>query len=125
MALDLSSLVVEPFERAELFRSAQFCLLDRRFHHLNGLVIDAERHREWMPVLAAMGDGESRRVGEAVRCAVHHLGDHRQRPHGPRPHARNEEELGKVLRAAICGRCQIGAQAAFEHVTWGLHDALA
>jgi len=29
MALELSSLVVKPFERAEHFRSAQFCFLDR------------------------------------------------------------------------------------------------
>ena len=67
MALELSSLVVKPFERAELFRSPQFCFLDRRFQHLNGLVVHAERHRKRMPVLAAVGDGESRRVGEAVR----------------------------------------------------------
>ena len=29
IALELSSLVVKPFERAEHFRSAQFCFLDR------------------------------------------------------------------------------------------------
>ena len=59
MALELSSLVVKPFERAEFFRSPQFCFLDRRFQHLNGLVVDAERHRKRMPVLSAVGDGES------------------------------------------------------------------
>jgi hypothetical protein len=66
-------------------------------------------------VLAAVGDGEPRRVGEAVRRAVHHLSYHSQRLHGPRSHAGNEEELGKVRRTAICRGCQI-AQAALEHV---------
>ena len=36
MALELSSLLVKPFECAELFRAPQFCFLDRRFQHLNG-----------------------------------------------------------------------------------------
>ena len=118
MALEPSSLVVKPFERAELFRSPQFCFLDRRFQHLNGLVVHTERHRKRMPVLAAVGDGESRRIGEAVGRAVYHLGYHCQRLHGPRSNAGNEEELGKVRRAAICCRRQIAAQAALEHVAW-------
>ena len=46
VALELSSLVVKPFERAELFRSPQSCFLDRRFQHLNGLIVHAERHRK-------------------------------------------------------------------------------
>jgi hypothetical protein len=79
VALELSSLVVKPFERAELCRSPQFCFLDRLFQHLNGLVVHAERHRKRIPVLTAVGDGESRRVSEAVRRAVYHLGYHRQR----------------------------------------------
>lgn len=80
------------------------------------LVVHAERHRKRIPVLATVGDGESRRVGEAVRRAVYHLGYHCQRLHSPRSHAGNEEELGKVRRAAICRCCQIAAQAAIEHV---------
>jgi hypothetical protein len=70
MALEPSSLVVKSFERAELFRVPQFCFPNRRFKHLDGLVVHAEWHRKRMPVLATVGDGESGRVGEAVRRAV-------------------------------------------------------
>jgi len=83
MALELSSLLVKPFECAELFRAPQFCFLDRRFQYLNGLVVHGERHRKRMPVLAAMGKREPRWVGEAVRGSVYDFGDHRQRTHGP------------------------------------------
>ena len=54
----------------------------------DGLVIDLERHREGMPVLAAMREREARRIGEAVGRAVHHLGDHRQRAHRARADSR-------------------------------------
>ena len=87
MALDPSSLVVKPFERAELFRSPQFCFLYCRFQHLNGLVVAAERHWKRMPVLVAVSDEESSLVEKAVRQAVYNLSYHRQRLHGPRTHA--------------------------------------
>ena len=49
----IASLVVKPFERAELFRSPQFCFLDRRFQHLNGLVVHGSGtgngYRSWSP----------------------------------------------------------------------------
>jgi hypothetical protein len=54
-----------------------------------------------MPVLAAMRKREARRVGEAVRRSMHDLGNHRQRAHGPRSHAWNEQQFGQVGRAPI------------------------
>src|SRR5215831_6283720 len=118
MTLEPSSLVVKPFQRAELLRLPQFCFPDRRFQHLDGLVVHAERHRKRMPVLAAVGDGEACRVGEAVRRTVYHLSYHGQRLHGPRSHAGNEEEFRKVPRAAICRRRQIAAQPTLEDIGW-------
>jgi len=49
MALEPSSLVVKPFERAELFRAPQFCFPNRRFQHLDGLVVHAEAPRRGIP----------------------------------------------------------------------------
>src|SRR5215831_3772105 len=35
---------------------------DRAFEHAGGLIVDLERHWEGMPVLAAVSEGESRRL---------------------------------------------------------------
>ena len=77
MALELSSLLVKPLERAELFRAPQFCFLERRFQHLNGLIVHAERYRKRMSVLATESKREPSWVGEAVRGSVYDFGDHR------------------------------------------------
>ena len=77
MALELPSLIVKAFECAELFRAPQFCFLDRRFQHLNGLIVHAERHWKRMSVLATVSKREPRWVGEAVRGSVYDFGDHR------------------------------------------------
>ena len=48
MALEPSSLLVKPFECAELLRAPQFCFLDCRFQHLNGSIVYVERPRPWV-----------------------------------------------------------------------------
>ena len=57
-----------------------------------------------MPVLAAMGEREARRIGEAIGRAVHHFGHHRQRPHRASADAGNEKQFGEVGRSPIGGR---------------------
>jgi hypothetical protein len=90
-------------------------VLHRRFQHADGLVIDLERHRIGMPVLAAMREREARRIGEAVGRAVHHLGDHRQRRtvRAPTPGVSSSSgnRPGRARR-----RGQRAVQAAHEHV---------
>jgi uncharacterized protein len=54
---------------------------DGRLEHANGLIVDADGNRERMPVLAAMRERETRRIGEAVRSPMHQLGDHCQCAH--------------------------------------------
>jgi hypothetical protein len=55
MAFKAPGLLVKPLQRSELFLVSEFRLLHGRFQHADGLVVDLERHRERMAVLAAMG----------------------------------------------------------------------
>jgi len=51
----LARLIVQPFERAQFLLAPELGVGDRRLQHLDGLVVDLDRHREGMPVLAAVG----------------------------------------------------------------------
>ena len=66
VALDESSLVVEAFERGQLFPAAELRALDRRLQHSNCLIVNPKGHRKRMPVLATVRKREARRVGEAI-----------------------------------------------------------
>jgi hypothetical protein len=57
-----------------------------------------------MPVLATVCERKSRGVREAVWRSVHDLGDHRQRAHGTRSHAGDEQQVGEIGWATIGGR---------------------
>ena len=104
MALDESSLVVEALERCQLFLTPELRALDRRFQHMDRLIVDPKGHRKRMPVLAAMRKRKTRRAGEAVRRTMHDVGHHRQRAYRPRTDTWNEEQLGEVGRTPIrCG----------------------
>ena len=69
-----------------------------------------------MPVLAAMGEREASRIGEAVGRAVDDLGHHRQRPHRAGADAWNEEQSGEVGRPPIRRRREACMNARREHV---------
>ena len=66
VALDESSLVVEAFERSQLFPAAELRALDRRLQHSNCLIVNPKGHRKRMPVLATVRKREARWVGEAI-----------------------------------------------------------
>ena len=95
-SFDPPGLVVEPLDRSEDVVPPEPGLLHRRLHDVDRLVIDPERDREGMAVLAAMGERKARRIGETVRRAVNDFGHHRQRAHRPRADARHEQQFGKV-----------------------------
>src|SRR5947209_7667996 len=114
--LQLPRLIVEPLERIELFALAELRFAHRRFEHTDRLVINLQRHRKRMAVLAAMRQRKTRWVGEAAGRAVHHLGDHRERAHRARADAGRQQELGEILRPAIRRGRKIAAQAAQVHV---------
>ena len=69
-----------------------------------------------MAVLAAVRQREARRIGEAVRRAVHHLRDQRQRMDRARADARHQQQLGEVGRAGVGRRGERAVQAAQDHV---------
>ena len=50
----LSGLLVQPPQRPKFFITAELRFLHGRFEHLDRLVVDLERHREWVSVLAAV-----------------------------------------------------------------------
>ena len=54
MPFKLSGLLVQPPQRAKFFITAEFRFLHRRFEHLDRLIVDLERHREWVSILAAV-----------------------------------------------------------------------
>src|SRR5438128_2087369 len=82
--LQAPSLLVEPLDRGELFRLAEFGPPHSGLHNLYRVVVDLGRDRERMPVLAAVGERVACRITEAAWRAVDDLGDHRERAHRPR-----------------------------------------
>ena len=54
MPFKLSGLLVQPPQRAKFFITAKLRFLHGRFEHLDRLVVDLERHRKWVSVLAAV-----------------------------------------------------------------------
>ena len=77
-SLQPARLVVETLQRAHLFVASKFCVLHRRFQHADGLVVDLDRHRVGMPVLAAMRQREARRIAGSDTAR-------RARPRRPSP----------------------------------------
>ena len=115
-SFDPPRLVVEPLDRGEHFVPPEPGLLHRRLHDADRLVIDLERDREGMSVLAAMGERKASGIGESVRRAVNDFGHHRQRPHRPGADARHEQQFGKVGRPPIRGRREARVKARRQHV---------
>ena len=52
-----------------------------------------------MTVLAAVRQRKARWIAEPVGCAVDDFGDHGERAHRARAHARREQQIGKIGRA--------------------------
>ena len=69
-----------------------------------------------MPVLAAMGEREARRIGETIGRAMHHFGHHRERPHRAGADAGNEQQFGEVGRPPIGRRGEARVQAGRQHI---------
>src|ERR1043166_4223909 len=103
MPLQPPRLRVQAADRGELFVIAELRLADRALQHADRLVVDLERDREGVAVLAAVSEGEAGRVGEAARGGMDDFGDHGERTHRARADAGDEEQVGEVPRAGIGG----------------------
>ena len=111
-ALQKPRLIVEALKSVQLFGLAKLGVLHRGFQDADGLVIDLDRHRVGMAVLAAMRQREARRILEAVGRAVHDLGHHGQRLHRAGADAGRQQQLGKVDGPALGGGGERAVQAA-------------
>src|SRR5439155_17729159 len=109
-------LVVETADGGELLVLAELRLLDRRLQHADRLVVDPGRDREGMAVLAAVGEREAGRVGEAAGGAVDHFGYHGERADGAGADAWDEEKVREVLWARIGSGGECAVEAAEDHV---------
>ena len=69
-AFQPARLIIETLQCGKLFRAAEPSLRNRSLQHPDRLVIDRDRHRKRVPVLAAMRDRKARRVGKAVGRAM-------------------------------------------------------
>src|SRR5438128_228150 len=69
IALEEPRLAIEARDCAQFLVAAELGLADRRFEDADGLVIDFERYRERVAVLAAVGEREARRIAEPARAA--------------------------------------------------------
>ena len=54
MPFKLSGLLVQPPQRTKFFITAKLRFLHGRFEHLNRLVVDLERHREWVSIQSVL-----------------------------------------------------------------------
>jgi hypothetical protein len=106
VAFELSRLRVQPPQCVEFLVAPEPRALYRRFQHSDRLVIDSQRHWEWMPVLASMGEGKTRGIGEAVRSAVHDFSHYGERPDGSRSDTWGEQQFREIGRATIGGGCK-------------------
>jgi len=80
-----------------------------------------------MPVLAAMRDREACRIAEAIWCAMHNLGDLRQRADGACTDAGHQQKLGEIAWSTFRSGPQRAVQAPCDDVLWpdivmGGHD---
>ena len=116
MPLQPTSLFVQPPDRRQFLNVTEPRLPHRGLQHVDGTIIDLERHRKGMPVLPAMGDGKSRRVAEAIGRAVHDLGDLGQRADRSCTDARHQQKFGKIRGTALGRGGEIAMQAAGHDV---------
>ena len=108
--LQPSRLLIKLPQRKQRVRPVELCLVDRAPEHADGLVIDLERNRERVPVLAAVGEGKARRIAEPARRAVYDFGDQGQRPHRTGADAGREQQISKVGWSALGGGGKIAVQ---------------
>ena len=102
---------VEPARAIELVCTARaLAASSARRSTRDRLVVDLQRHREWVAVLAAVREGEARRVVESCRRAVHDFGDQRQRLQRARAQLFEQQERGEVAQIAFVRERQHGAQ---------------
>ncbi len=107
---------IQAAQRFQPLVVAEFRFCDRRFQHREGPVVDPDRHRVGVSVLAAMREGKPGRIGKTARRPVHHLGHRRQGRDGAGADPRHQQQVGKIRWAGLRRGCQRPVQPAQDHV---------
>src|SRR3569833_3262110 len=94
-------LVVESLQGVHTFVGSERRLLHGGLQDTDGLVIDLDRDRVGVPILAAVRQRESCRITESKRRTVDNLRNHRQRLHRPRSDSGRKKQFWKVLWTAF------------------------
>src|ERR1044072_5398123 len=116
MARETARLFIKTLDRRKFFGMPQLRATDRTLHHIDGAIVDLQRHRIGMSIFATMRDRESGRVTEPIRRSMNYLSDHRQGTNGARADAGHEKELREISWSAVSGSCQIAVQTTSDHV---------
>ena len=114
--LEKPRLRIEARNRRQFLLAAELGLGDRRFKDVDGAVIHFQGHREGMAVLAAMGEGETRGIGEAAGRAMNELGNKSQGAERFLANTWCQQKLRVVGGSAIGGRSKVRVQAAEDDV---------
>jgi len=101
---------VETPQTIQLVRMADLRRIEGPPQHRKRLVVNLERHREWMAVLAAMREREPRRIGESGGRTVHHFRDERERLQRPRPQLLDQQKRREVAELPLVRECQDSAE---------------
>ena len=109
---------IESSECPEFLLASEFRTLDRRFQDPNRLIIDLERHRVGMAVLAAVREREAGGVFKAIGRSVYDFGHHRKRAHGACADPGRQQQIRIINRAKLGGGRKSAVEAAGEHVLW-------
>jgi len=116
MSFKPTRLFVETPNGAQFLLVTETGLLDRGFKHSDRLVIDFERDREGVPVLAAMSEGETGRIGKTAWRAMDNFRDHRQRADGPSADPGHLKQLSEVPGAGVGRGGEAGVEPAKDDI---------
>src|SRR5581483_9064230 len=97
---------IQAAEAIELFCVPQLCLVERPAQHCKRLIVSFERHGKWMPVFAAMGEAETRWIGESAAGAMRHFGNQRQGLQSARAKVFQQQQRSKIAQRALVGHPQ-------------------
>src|ERR1700722_16721474 len=105
---------IEPTDCRKTIAVAQLRALHGPFEHTDGFIVDVQRHREWVAILAAVRKRKACRTGKAGRGSVDNFRYECKGGNRAGADAGREQKLREVLRPTLRCRRQSGMQA-FEH----------
>ena len=121
---------VKAFEAVEFLCVADASGVECAAEDVEGFVVGLQRNRKRMAVFTAVGERETRGIGEASGCAVNDFGDERERLQSARSKPFDEQERRKIAKFLAMGYGENGAEAfeidiGFADIVMRRHDEAA